>query len=163
MQSARVNKKLSKPHIFRTSFPGLGQPASGYRLISGLTAKGQIRFCPGKYGRVDKFYLEEGGKHPDPQPYICHVDLDTQPGDETLAILRELDRLVTDDPELVASPLYEGGRLWFLFPRKDGAAHTDNDFAALYERRLIEQERLLSGEIKRGHKAFGFMPLEGYR
>ena len=87
-------------------------------------------------------------------------------GHGDLGGLRTLDMLVRNDHEIV---YYEKYAVWSRIANKGKQAFTnapregDYDSCAteLYERRLEEQQRILNGKIKRGHKAFDFYPLDG--
>jgi len=112
-----------------------------------------ISFSVGKHGSADTFTLHEGiwGDR-------VIASFTASSSDQTLAALHVIDEAVRLDDATV----------WtfdFRFCRRtDNKGVNDRDYLAapVYERRMIEQERLLSGEIKHGHKAFGFYPLDGH-
>jgi hypothetical protein len=81
--------------------------------------------------------------------------LSTDPSGETLVALRTLDEIVKTDADIVFYEAY-----WARTAHKADIP-ASKLAAPLYERRLVEQERIGNGSIKRGHKAFGFYPLEG--
>jgi hypothetical protein len=116
-----------------------------------------ITFAPGKLGRVDLFWLEEFTSSV-PVQRIGQFQCDTP--EATLAVLRVLDDAVTHHPEVC---FYKSS--WHRFANK---GEQSDEFAqgvaaTLYMRRIYEQSRICDGKLKRGHKAFGFYPLDGYR
>jgi len=128
-----------------------------------------LYFVPGKYGRVDLFYLQSPRRHADVDRHVFGY-LHTQPGDETLAALRQLDMLLENGSDsfciVCTNPPRGIGVCWFDvdYKRDFTAAQIKSmKSAPRYERRLAEQTRILAGEIKRGHKDFGLFPLEGGR
>lgn len=114
-----------------------------------------ISFLVGKYDRTDHFDLVEGAL----QERRVLGRLMCWDSAETLAALRVLDEAVRTD----ATTMFMSGYLWSnISNKRDYPADDVEHFAVpLYERRLVEQERILKGELKRGHKAFRFYPLEG--
>jgi hypothetical protein len=121
-----------------------------------------ISFEPGKLGRVDRFVLVKAGPE-----YRTEVgSFSTQGGEETASVLRRLDDLLETDPTFVvhynnaSKPQYA----YCLWRRDDSPSRREPlaKMLPIYRRRLADREKIFSGKIKRGHKDFGFYPLEGY-
>jgi hypothetical protein len=130
--------------------------------VASLTARSPLRyilFHPGKYGRMDNFELIEVSAPGTGQREVIER-ISTDPANETLAALRLLDAVAMSDPELTYHRKYS---IWSKCSNKaEIARYLDEPIAArLYEERLSEQQRILAGKLKRGHKAFGYYPLDG--
>jgi hypothetical protein len=122
-----------------------------------------IEFEPGKLGRVDRFVLLRAG----PGYRTELLELSTEPGEKTGAVLKILDDLLKTDPTLRV--FYNNPRnskyAYCLWRRDDDTAPPeciDAKILPLYTRRMAERERICNGTLKRGHRDFGFYPLEGY-
>src|ERR1700733_1363502 len=124
-------------------------------MLAALTHRRFIRFRPGRYGRVDVFAFEAG--NPGHPPDLI-AELSMWSNAETLAALTSLDQAVVYDDEIIFDENYS---LWTKIANKSARNREEANAAALFERRLIEQKRVLGGEMKRGHRAFGFYPLDG--
>lgn len=119
-------------------------------LLAELTDERYIRFHPGKYGRTDIFYLKEKG------PSFKTVgEITAWSEEETMSILEKIDQLVMVDRSV---SFFADESAWV---RTVDDRCGDGLAVPLYRRRLDEQKRILDGEIKRGHKAFGYYPLDG--
>jgi hypothetical protein len=122
-----------------------------------------ISFAVGKLGRVDRFVLCKGNPG---HPPIEILDLSTEPEDGTAAVLQILDDLVDTDPTF--GVMYNNPRdtryaycLWQrMLDRKE--RETKAKILPIYRSRMLERRRICNGELKRGHRDFGFFPLEGY-
>lgn len=121
-----------------------------------------LAFAVGKYGRQDLFCLRhvqvpEDGRANAIVTTVGKFDCWTP--EESIAALHVLDDLTATHPEVIFSTY-----VWSRIGNK--ASHPEwfnaNCAAALYRRRIHEQERILAGTLKRGHRAFGFYPLEGH-
>jgi hypothetical protein len=115
-----------------------------------------IKLLVGAYGRCDMFYLKEGLG--DAQRTIADLSLSD---DATLAALRSLDHAVKTDDHTVFRET-----VWFQVSEGKTFADRRELAAPLYERRKAEAELMIREEpkreeLKRGHKAFGFYPLDG--
>jgi hypothetical protein len=124
-----------------------------------------VSFQPGKLGRVDRFVLRRGNPG---RPPIELMEFITDPDDGgTCRALQILDDMVDADPAFAI--LYNNPRsakyaycLWERHDdRKDWA--TVPKILPLYQKRLDERQRIYDGTLKRGHKEFGFYPLDGFR
>ena len=112
-----------------------------------------IRFEVGKLGRVDRFVLTKGGPGREPEEVL---ELSTEPGEGTAAVLKVLDDLVTADTAF--GVMYSNPHdsryaycLWCrMIDRQEWA--TAPKILPLYERRMIERKRICDGMLKRGHK-----------
>ena len=121
-----------------------------------------LEFAAGKYGRQDLLWLRHVQVPEDRRanPIMTTVGaFDCSTPEESLAALRVLDDLTATHPEVIFSTY-----VWSRIGNQTGS-HPEwfnaNCAAALYRRRIHEQERILAGTLKRGHRAFGFYPLEG--
>jgi hypothetical protein len=122
----------------------------------------QVAFEVGKLGRVDRFVLRLA----DPNVSREVSQLCTEPGQGTEHVLAVLDELVEHDATL--GVLYNNPRdpryafcLWTrMTNRKDWARCR---ILPLYRTRMSERLRMCSGDIARGHREFGFLPLDGHR
>ena len=112
-----------------------------------------VRFVPGRFGRTDNFYLVEGQplNRQEVAALMCFNEATTR------GVLRTLDEAVKTDAMTVFFPHYA---IWKRVANKSDR-HRGALALPLYERRLQEQQRILAGALKRGHKAFGYYPLDG--
>ena len=88
----------------------------------------------------------------------------SEQGERTAQILATLDELVekTDLGFLYNNPTEAkyGYCIWArMNNRQDWACRMS---LPLYRSRMEEQRRIINGEINRGHRVFGFYPLDGY-
>jgi hypothetical protein len=121
----------------------------------------QIAFKVGKIGRVDRFVLRIA----DPSVRREVFQLCTEPGAGTENVLAVLDELVEHDATL--GMLYNNPRdpryaycMWTrMIRRKDWARCR---ILPIYRTRMSEQLRICRGDITRGHREFGFLPLDGH-
>ena len=115
--------------------------------------KGRITFRVGKYGRTDIFYLYPSAG--DAPPIGEYVAWDC---DETCTALYLLDDATRTD-----TASFWFNEISFFHDAALKPLATPLRFALhLYKRRMAAQMRVLRGEIRRGPRAFGFLPLDGY-
>jgi hypothetical protein len=127
-----------------------------FDVLKGFDEGRMLHFRPGRYGRVDMFFVREYTVAR--RNYTIGL-FATQPGDDTLAALQALDERVRNDDVTMFS---EEAISWIHARSGKLQRHRDEaNTAHLYQRRLREQQLLFAGKIKRGHKAFGFFPLDG--
>jgi hypothetical protein len=77
--------------------------------------------------------------------------------------METLDRELDQDPtfNVFYNTRQNGCCVWGR--ELEGKLHSKSPkMAPIYARRRLEQQRTLDGKMKRGHRAFGFMPPEGY-
>jgi len=123
-----------------------------------------IRFEVGKLGRCDRFSVYRLSADAAP---VEVMELQTQHGEETLFILDALDGLVESDADYGVSfnncldPRY-AYCIWDKGTQRSGVLE-EPKIGPIYRRRMQERERICSGTLKRGHKDFGFFPLDGHR
>jgi hypothetical protein len=122
----------------------------------------RIVFEVGKFGRTDRFVLRREREET--------MELTCWSQEETEAVLKILDDLVDTDHDF--GILYNNPRTpryaychWCKPIGTDGkrfAYSRGLKILPIYRRRMDEQKRLADGTLKRGHRDFGFLPLEGY-
>jgi hypothetical protein len=135
-------------------------------LVTDGSPRRDIFFEPGKYGRMDNFILWEfglyrRGRSLQPTYWKRIGQFSTDPDTDTLAVLRLLDEAVATDPKLVFDRHFGGSWTRIADKAEFAKPSTPPISSRLYERRLAEQQLILNGKLKRGHKAFGYYPLEG--
>lgn len=135
-------------------------------LLNHPTQDPYIKFALGKFGRMDMFYLREIHWSGNRAQCIYYGYFDGGTPAASLAALALLDQTVATHPELTCSA---GGRgsvdcVWGRVSNKNDHPdlYHDTCAAALYARRIEEQQLILGGKLKRGHKAFGFTPMDGH-
>jgi hypothetical protein len=122
----------------------------------------RIAFEVGKFGRTDRFVLRREREET--------RELTMWSQEETETVLKILDGLVDSDPEF--GVLYNNPHTpHYAYCHWCKPTGMDGKFLAqakvvrilpIYQRRMHEQKRVVAGTLKRGHRDFGFFPLDGH-